>query len=181
MSNNDNNVLLVVRAANAELCLWQLLVAAKKQIDPAIWGAFGLLEAEAFLEALATGGKHPLMKVYERRRKSGHPQPPRNERHARRLVVLAVLALERAGLGKDAARERVARALRRPALFSPDPSAKALEHWEDRMEEPNVADEILMARAIICCGAEDLDVLAAYFLAMAHDHLNPAAVTAYRR
>ena len=42
------------RADRAELCLWQLLQAAKQQTDPAVWLNLGLLEAEAFMEAIYT-------------------------------------------------------------------------------------------------------------------------------
>jgi hypothetical protein len=157
------------RAARAEHCLWQLLAAAKQQTDPAVWLNLGLLEAEAFLEALTTGTQHPLFSVHQKRaqqRGAGHPLPSANELHARRLVVLGCIALRRAGLGKSAARHRMAEEIKRTRLLSL-PSASALEHWEQRMSALNPADEALLARCLFRCGM-NLELITNYFVGMAH-------------
>ena len=55
------------RSQRAELCLWQLLQAAKLKTDPSSWASLGLLELEAFLEATSSGGTHPLIETYYER------------------------------------------------------------------------------------------------------------------
>jgi hypothetical protein len=168
------------RAERAELCLWQLLLAAKQQTDPATWLNLGLLEAEAYLEAVHDGTRHPLITAHEQRaatRRHSHPPPPANEMLARRLVVLALIALRRAGARKETACRRVNAELKRVPLFAQAPSAGALDHWERRLSPPlTPADEILLARGLTRCGIGDLGSLAAYFLGMAHVAFNPSAV-----
>ena len=164
------------RAARAEQCLWQLLAAVKQQTDPATWLNLGLLEAEAFLEALATGTRHPLFDIHQARaqqRGAGRQLPSANELHARRLVVLGCIALRRAGLGKSAARRRIAEEIKRTRLLG-QPSASALEHWEQRMSALNPADGALLARCLFRCGM-NLDQITAYFVGMAHAVANPSA------
>lgn len=171
------------RADRAELCLWQLLQAAKQQTDPAVWLNLGLLEAEAFLEAIYTGTQHPLIKTYTERAAARHSRPPplANERHARRLIVLACIALQRAGAGKAVSRRRVVEELKRVPLFPHAPSAMVLEHWQSRLSPPlTPADEILLARGIARCGVKDLSNLANYFIGLAHATFNPAALAVGR-
>jgi hypothetical protein len=55
------------RAERAELCLQQMIFAALAQTDPATWFAYGLLEARAYFDAVATGGRHPLIDLHRER------------------------------------------------------------------------------------------------------------------
>ena len=94
--------------------LWELLAAAKEKIDVVDWRAEGGPEAEAFLHALETGGQHPLLRKWEELKATvaaNRPVPDPLDLNARRLVVLLVEALHRAGLGKRDARKRAAKAL----------------------------------------------------------------------
>lgn len=172
---NEEDV-VTSRAARAELCLWQMVNVFKQRMDPAAALNFGLHEAESYLEAVATGGKHPLVTAYKARAKAGRPPATGNERQARRLCVLAVIALSRAGMEKAAARTKVCELLKHPLLFAEVPTADALEQWELRLKPPlTVGDEVLLARAVTRCGVKDLRELALYFVGMAHSLLNPRA------
>jgi hypothetical protein len=167
------------RAERAELCLGYLVSAAKSQTDPGTWLNFGLLEAEAYLNAIATGTRHPLIKLYEDRaneRGAGNPSFPSNEQHARRLIVLGCIALHRAGLGKHAARQRIAKKIESTNLFLNAPSATALDHWERDGLPLMPWDQALLARCLDRCGIKNLEAIADYFVGLAHSMLNPSAV-----
>jgi hypothetical protein len=152
---------------------------AKAQTDPGTWLNFGLLEAEAFLNAIATGAKHPLVKLYQERatgRGAGKPPLPSNEQQARRLIIIGCVALQDAGLGKHKARKRMAEMLKRTG-FPDSPSPSQIEHWERDMLPPLTPwDRHLAARAIVRCGITNLDAIVDYFVGMAHAVLNPNAV-----
>ena len=172
---NEEDV-VTSRAARAELCLWQMINFAKAQMDPAAALNFGLYEAEAYMEAVATGGKHPLVTAYKARAKAGRPPAIGNERRARRLCVLAVIALKRAGMDKTEAREMVRELLTHPPLFAEAPTEDALEQWEVRLKPPlNVGDEVLIHRGINRHGFTHKRDLANYFTGIAHTYINPRA------
>jgi hypothetical protein len=172
---NEEDV-VTSRAARAELCLWQMINFAKAQMDPAAALNFGLHEAEAYMEAVATGGKHPLVTAYKARAKAGRPPATGNERQARRLCVLAVVALNRAGMDKTEARDKVRELLMHPPLFTEVPTAYTLESWETRLKPPlTVGDEVLLARGMNRHGATNKRDLANYFIGMAHSLANPRA------
>src|SRR3954464_3395358 len=94
---------------------WQLLDAAKKQVDVVAWRRMGGPEAADFLHALETGRQHPWLDRWLELRRTvaaNRPVPSLLDQNARRLTVLLCVALVRAGLGKDAARRRAAEAVK---------------------------------------------------------------------
>src|SRR5215470_3702048 len=122
------------RALLAAKFLWELLATAKTQVDVATWCKEGGLEAEDLLDAIDSGRPHPLLRSWEGRKATvaaNRPAPSLRERRARRFVVLLCIALERAGLGKQQARQQVSGLLAsQSGLFSPAPSDYALERWQ---------------------------------------------------
>ena len=175
-TNLSEKDVVTTRAARAELCLWQMINFAKQQMDSAAALNFGLHEAEAFMEAIATGGKHPLITAYKARAKAGRPPATGNERQARRLCVLAVIALVRAGMDKTEAREKIRELLTHPPLFAEVPTAYMLESWETRLKPPlTVGDEVLLARGMNRHGVTNKRDLANYFIGIAHSLANPRA------
>lgn len=98
------------RALLASKFLWELLAAAKPQVDVATWRKEGGLEAEDLLDAIDSGRPHPLLRSWQERKATvaaNRPTPSPRELHARHLAVLLCAALERAGLGKRQARLQV--------------------------------------------------------------------------
>ena len=167
---------LFKRAERAELCLGWLLSMAKAQIDPATRLNLGFPEAEAFLEALANGRQHPLSKLHQKRarKQCGKPSAPLNEQYARRYIIQGCFALEKAGLSKTKARERMIKGLKNPPLFPETPSADMLENWQRRMMPLTPADQAFVADGLDRCGA-NLDAIADHFIGRAHSILNPDA------
>jgi hypothetical protein len=112
--------------------LWQLMKAARDQVDPVTWIKEGGLDAEEFLECLETGRWHPLLKRWDVMKgtdAANRPAPTSRERAARRAVVLAVIGLRQVTSMKgDEARRTVAAAM--PRLFDKPPSAETIHHWE---------------------------------------------------
>src|SRR5262249_27407906 len=110
------------RALLARKCLWELVAAAKQQVDVATWCKEGGLEAEDLLDAMDSGRPTPLRRSWEERKATvaaNRRSPSRRGLHARRLVVLLCIALERAGSGKRQARQQVSRLLAsQSGLFS---------------------------------------------------------------
>jgi hypothetical protein len=91
--------------------LWQLLAAAKAQTDVVDWRGNGGPEAEVFLDALQTGKSHPLLRRWKELNAivaANRPAPDPLDLNARRLTVLMVETLSRAGLSKTKAREKAA-------------------------------------------------------------------------
>ena len=104
-----------LRALETLKVLWELLAVAQKHADVVTWINEGGPEAEDFLDAIESGRPHPLLRLWEERKSTvaaNRAAPSRRDRHARRLVVLGCVALERTGLGKLSARKRLARAVR---------------------------------------------------------------------
>ena len=81
--------------------LWNTLAVLKKLTDVAAWAAHGLLDIEEFLECLETGRPHPVLEAWQKRKSEfgNRPPPTSREKHARRLAVLACVALDREGFG----------------------------------------------------------------------------------
>ena len=143
--------------------LWEALDAARKKVDLVIWIAERGYEGEAFLLALESGEWHPLLRKWKKLNSTvaaNRPAPDPLVRIARRLTVLMVETLCRAGLGKGIARERAAEAVKR---FFPkklkrrkgdDPSilvdidADAIRNWETEYPPFTPEDETLIAGAI---------------------------------
>src|SRR5262245_12281208 len=164
------------RALLASKCLWELLAAAKHQVDVATWCKEGGLEAEDLLDAIDSGRPHPLLRLWEERKATvaaNRPAPSRRERHARHLVVLLCIALERAGLGKRQARQQVSRLLaRQSGLFAQPPSDHALERWQREGPALTPDDERVIADAMAKGGLREIK---AHFVGLLHFALNPLA------
>ena len=56
------------RTLLAMKCLWELVAAAKKQVDIATWIGEGGLDAEDLLEAIDEGQPHPTLEDWEDRK-----------------------------------------------------------------------------------------------------------------
>jgi hypothetical protein len=170
------------RRLRAMALLWTLLEQARK-LDEITWRELGGFDAQDLLDALEMGKDHPVLKKW-RALKAGaaanRPAPSASELGARRLVVLAAVALKRAGLGKQAARERLADALARnskqigfPAA-SPAASPEAIQpaspgairHWQRDLEPPlSPQDEAVIETALKRCG-NDPGQLIRHFLGL---------------
>jgi len=164
------------RALLARKFLWELLAAAKQQVDVATWCKEGGLEAEDLLDAIDSGRPHPLLRSWEERKATvaaNRPAPSQRELHARRLVVLLCIALERAGLGKRKARQQVSRLLApQSGLFAQPPSDHALERWQRAGPALTPEDECVIANAMAKGGPPEIK---AYFVLLLHFALNPFA------
>jgi hypothetical protein len=117
--------------------LWQLMKAARDQVDPYTWIKEGGLDAEEFLECVESGRWHPLLRrwhVMKATSGANRPAPSSRDRAGRRVVVLAVIALQRVvSTDGDGARRTVAAAMAK--VFENAPSAETIHHWE-RQREP---------------------------------------------
>ena len=164
------------RALLARKFLWELLAAAKQQVDVATWCKEGGLEAEDLLDAIDSGRPHPLLRSWEERKATvaaNRPAPSRRELHARHLAVLLCAALERAGLGKRQARQQVSRLLAsQSGLFAQPPSDHALERWQRAGPALTPEDECVIANAMAKGGPREIK---AYFVGLLHFALNPLA------
>jgi len=153
-----------------------IAAAAKQQVDVATWCKEGGLEAEDLLDAIDSGRPHPLLRSWEERKATvaaNRPAPSQRELHARRLVVLLCIALERAGLGKRKARQQVSRLLApQSGLFAQPPSYHALERWQRAGPALTPEDECVIANAIAKGGPREIK---AYFVGLLHFALNPFA------
>jgi hypothetical protein len=117
------------RALLAAQFLWQLLVTAKRQRPSQLtWRRLGGYEAEQLLEAIETGGRHPLLALWERRRSANRPAPGSGDLHVRMVACACVEALQRAMLPARQARRMVAAALAE-WLPAEAVSGETLRHW----------------------------------------------------
>lgn len=158
------------RALLARKFLWELLAAAKQQVDVATWCKEGGLEAEDLLDAIDSGRPHPLLRSWVA---ANRPAPSRRELHARHLAVLLCAALERAGLGKRQARQQVSRLLAsQSGLFAQPPSDHALERWQRAGPALTPEDGCVIANAMAKGGPREIK---AYFVGLLHFALNPLA------
>jgi hypothetical protein len=163
------------RALLARKCLWELLAAAKPQVDVATWCKEGGLEAEDLLDAIDSGRPHRIAIMGRTQGYcSGQPPEPEPARaRARRFVVLLCIALERAGLGKRQARQQVSRLLASESgLFAQPPSDHALERWQRAGPALTPEDECVIANAMAKGGPREIK---AYFVGLLHFALNPLA------
>jgi hypothetical protein len=164
------------RALLARKFLWELLAAAKQQMDVATWCKEGGLEAEDLLDAIDSGRPHPLLRSWEERKATvaaNRPRPSLRELYARRFVVLLCIALERARLGKRQARQQVSRLLApQSGLFAQPPSHHALERWKRAGPALTPEDECVIANATAKGGPREIK---AYFVGLIHFALNPLA------
>jgi hypothetical protein len=157
--------------------LWQLIKAARDQVDSLTWIKEGGLDAEEFLECVESGRWHPLLRrwhVMKRTTRANRPAPTGRDRAARRLVVLAVIALQRViSTDGDGARRTVAAAMAK--LFEDAPSAETIHHWERQREPPTTVpeEEKLLAMVIANSNADPAAVVE-HFIQLAHTILTPA-------
>jgi hypothetical protein len=156
-----------MRAVRTRDYLWQLVKAAREQLDPATWHAKGGPEAEDFLVAVEDGRPHPLLLQWRKLYASHHPAPSLMEQNARNHVVSMCAAFERAmspDKYKLAAQKRAARAVK--GIFPTDPTPKVIEHWQ-RAYAPN---EWLVTRAIELHGI-NLNHIELWFVGLVHNAL----------
>jgi hypothetical protein len=142
------------RALRAIACLWMLLAEARLR-DLVAWRERGGIEAQDLLYALETGRSHPLLRKWEELKAQHRSPPAPSEQYARRVIVLLRIALERAGLGKEAARKHIASALERTSkqIGLRPASADAIRRWERDLETPlGPHDEQAIADALKRCG-----------------------------
>jgi hypothetical protein len=150
----------------------------KQHLDPAKARNIGLPEAEAFVEALVSGGTHPLLQEWQQNKPANRPTVSKHELQARRYELLLVIALERAGFGKEAAHKYAAREMERADVFTKVPTAGAIAHWQERMTPLEPKEEQQLGTAIAVCGL-DPRRLALFFLGLVHAALNPTAHFVY--
>jgi hypothetical protein len=164
-----------IRGERAATGFTHLVNAAKNRADPAQWFAFGLNEAEMALQAWHTGGQHPFFAIQKERAAptACHPPPNGYERQARRLVLMACVALERGGFTKRDARRFVCRVLAHSHLFADPPSIKVLEHWAGDEPKLKPFEEQQLACAITAYGLRRPEALADYFIGLAQLVHNP--------
>jgi hypothetical protein len=155
--------------------LRQLMAAARAQVDPVRWIKEGGLDAEEFLECVESGRWHPLLKrwhVMKGTSAANRPAPTSRTRHARRLIVLAVIAVQRVvSIDADEARRRVHHAMTR--LFEDAASAEALHHWQREQDPTTPADEKLLA-LVITKNDSDPEAVIGHFVQLAHMVATPA-------
>ena len=125
-----------LRAKAALKVLRELLDAAKAQTDPIRWRGEGGPEFQDFAHALESGGPHPLLKRWENLKATDAAKRPAAsllDQNTRRLAVVMVASLVRAGLGKGAARKRASEALQR---VLPEATTRAIKYWQAGMFSP---------------------------------------------
>jgi hypothetical protein len=130
--------------------LWNILEVLKKRTDVDAWAAHGLLDVEEFLESLEAGRPHPVLEAWQNRksRVGNRPPPTSREQHARRLAVLAYVALDREGFGTDlACRRFVGQQLAAAKIFARAPSAEALRNWRRSQVALTPRDQTVIANA----------------------------------
>ena len=130
--------------------LWQLMAAARSRVDTVRWIKEGGLDAEEFLECVESGRWHPLLRrwhVMKGTTAANRPAPTSRDRAARRLVRLAVIALQRV-VSTDAVAARGTVAAAMAKLFEDAPSAETIHHWERQQEPTTPAEEKLLATII---------------------------------
>jgi hypothetical protein len=149
---------------------------AFQQTDLAAKVNNGVLEFESFVDALLGGGSHPALDAWLARRK-GTTAANIGTLRARRLIMLMAIALERSGMNGVEARRMAAQETTRAGIFPGETiSAKALEHWLERMPDLAPADEQLIANAIANGGTAEKHRIALYFVGLAHFAHNPSVV-----
>jgi hypothetical protein len=163
------------RAVSVRHFLWSVVEAYKKRTDPATWAVRGGPDVEEFLECLETGRPHPLLEDWQvhKSEAANRPAPSSRETSARRLAVLACVALERMGVRKKDARRLVAEQLVDANVFATAPSAGALRNWERRQISLTPQDETVIANARAEAGT-DHNQLVAYFVGLMHATHTPA-------
>jgi hypothetical protein len=169
------------RGLRAGACLWQMIAAAKAQIDGVNAYAIGLADAEAALEAWTTGGQHAFFRIWkERKRILAHRSGPSPvELELRRMILLMVEALQRTGYGPTEARKFAARELQHIKVLG-KPSDRAIEGWQDEHPlELTPKDEQLLANGIALCGHQAPAKLALYFISLAHLVADPGVAVLF--
>jgi hypothetical protein len=163
------------RAVMTLKLLWQLMDAARTQVDPLRWIKEGGLDAEEFLECVESGRWHPLLRrwhVMKHTTAANRPAPTSRDRHARRLVHLAVIALQRVvSMNGDEARRKVAAAMAK--LFEDAPTAETIHHWQRDQALVTPADEKMLATVITQTRGEP-EAVVMHFVQIAHTVLTPA-------
>jgi hypothetical protein len=159
--------------------LKQLLDAAKARTDVVDWRAMGGPEAETLLHALETGGQHALLRRWETLKATVtayRPVPDPLDLNARRLTVLMVEALHRAGLNKRDARKRAAKTVNQIFPTTHD----AIRGWQSAYPTVTPDDEKLIARALELHGCDHARIVG-WFVGLIRFAVDPAAAFTARR
>jgi hypothetical protein len=171
--------------------LWELLAAAKKNLDIVTWRREGFPEAEDFLHALESGGLHPLLEKWQELRRTiaaNRPVPDPLDSNARRLTVLLAETLSRTGLGEGEAREKTAEAVKRifpkkakrrkgrPSILV-DIDDDAIRYWQSAYPKSKFTpdDEKLIAGAIKRYGVDHRHI-AGWFVGLIRLAIDPVAI-----
>jgi hypothetical protein len=171
-----------MRADIVRHLLAQIVSGLRPRLKPAQWLNGGWSELQAFVEALCTGGMHPVLTAWEEsKNRNGKPTVPGHELSAQRVVLMLCTALERVGVfeSKIAIRRFVAAELQRAglaALFNNVLSESNFKHWQERnfpRLDPNA--EVLIATSIATAG-RDKYRLVRFFTGLIHLNANPTAV-----
>jgi hypothetical protein len=170
----DKEAVARMRTDITRVLLREIIDGLKQRIDWVSWINSGWIELEDVAESLCNGGHHPALLAWEvDKKKQGHPKPSVRERYARRVVACMCTALERAGFGKQAAREFAAAKLE--GVFDPPPSERTVRYWVDAQPAMTRQEEVLVAGGFAASGG-DPDRLSIYFIALCHLALNPSAI-----
>jgi hypothetical protein len=150
-----------IRRRAARSMLYRAVINEKNRTSVMDWRRDGGPESEDFMHALETGGQHPLLETWQELRRTvaaNRPVPSLLDQNTRRLAVLMVASHVRAGLGKDAARKRAAKAVEH---LLPGTTKRTIKYWEANYSV-TADDESLIAQAIEHCG-HDHDRLDGWF------------------
>ncbi len=167
------------RITLARKFLWELMAAAKAQVDPVTWIREGGLDAEEFLECVDTGRWHPWLKRWQGLKATvaaNRQAPTHRELAGRRMVVLAVIALERleSFRTKDEAYAEVAKET--AGVFERAPSGESIQHWRRDLTPPlGPGDELVLAGGITRARG-DRQTLITHFVGLARVALVPVAL-----
>jgi hypothetical protein len=160
------------RALRAVSCLWTALNDLQKRNNPVAWRDLGGFDAQDLLRSLETGGQHPQLRKWKGLLAGparNRPAPGPSEQAARRFIVLLRIALERAGVGIEAARKHIKSALRRHARqigLQPPTSDGTIRRWERNLKPPlGPQDEAVIKQALDRCG-NDHAQLTRHFLGL---------------
>jgi hypothetical protein len=171
VSNKDRNT-QEARTLLARKCLWELVAAARQQVDPVRWRLVGGIEAEDLLDALDSGRPHPVLRHWETQKSiyANRPAPSNRQLATRHFVVLMCEALERGPkFGKGMARSRASKALRKAGA---PVSVDAIARWQRVDRAPfKPEDETAIANAL--AGGRNAAEIIRYFVGLIHFYRDP--------
>jgi hypothetical protein len=170
------------RRLAARSLLWRLLGHFRNQVDVVIWRAEGGPEAEAFLNAVDTGGTHPYLDRCQELQStvaSNRPAPDPVDVNARCLVVAMVEALHRAGMNKRAARKQAATAVKGVVPEPKGDLVEAIRYWQAIY--PITADAEKLIVEVVKRYGNDHRSIVGWFVGQIRFGIDPEAAWTARR